>query len=115
MVSNNKYIKQERDKKRNTLCPSTLPRSLIAADKVPPVAIKSSIIKARSPAWTAPTCISIMSVPYSKEYSSEITSPDKTIKEKINLNLISKGLEDVWWGQCSQKREKMEGKQRLKF
>lgn len=56
-----------------------LPRSLIAAHKVPPVAMRSSITRARSPGSTAPTCISILSVPYSKEYSSEITFPDKKI------------------------------------
>lgn len=59
---------------------NTLPSSLIAAHKVPPVAMRSSITSARSPACTAPTCISIMSVPYSKEYSSEITSPAKPNK-----------------------------------
>lgn len=59
---------------------NTLPSRLIAAHKVPPVAMRSSITSARSPAWTAPTCISILSVPYSNEYSSEITSPAKTSK-----------------------------------
>lgn len=53
-----------------------LPSSLIAAHKVPPVAIRSSMTRIFSPGCTAPTCISILSVPYSREYSSEMTSPD---------------------------------------
>jgi len=54
---------------------TSLPSSLIAASNVPPVAIRSSMTKARSPGSTAPTCISILSFPYSNEYSSDITSP----------------------------------------
>lgn len=53
----------------------------MAAHKVPPVAIKSSITRARSPSCTAPTCISILSVPYSNEYSSDITAPEIITKK----------------------------------
>jgi hypothetical protein len=42
---------------------------------VPPVAIRSSTTRARSSGPTAPTCISMQSVPYSRAYFSDITSP----------------------------------------
>jgi len=58
------------------------PSKFIAAQSVPPVAIRSSTTKARSPGSTAPTCISRQSLPYSKMYSSEITSP--AIKARQN-------------------------------
>lgn len=50
----------------------------MAAPRVPPVAIRSSTTKARSPGSTAPVCIWRQSLPYSKTYSSEITSPAVT-------------------------------------
>jgi hypothetical protein len=70
-----------------------VPKSLIAADKVPPVATRSSITIARSPGSTAPTCISRQSVPYSSSYASAITSPAysafwNTIKIRFLLKLL---------------------------
>jgi len=65
----------------------------MAAHRVPPVAIKSSTTKARSPDLTAPTCISRQSLPYSRIYFSEITSPVNTtisinkIVNRENMNL----------------------------
>ncbi|KAJ0890685.1 hypothetical protein HanRHA438_Chr09g0426591 [Helianthus annuus] len=47
----------------------------MAAERVPPVATRSSTIKTLSPGCTAPTCISRQSVPYSSTYASDITSP----------------------------------------
>ena len=47
---------------------------LQAARAVPPVANKSSITRTLSPFFNASAWISIVSVPYSKEYSSLIVS-----------------------------------------
>eukprot|EP00246_Nothoceros_aenigmaticus_P013523 TRINITY_DN4712_c0_g1_i1.p1 TRINITY_DN4712_c0_g1~~TRINITY_DN4712_c0_g1_i1.p1 ORF type:complete len:134 (+),score=4.44 TRINITY_DN4712_c0_g1_i1:190-591(+) len=57
-----------------TLAP-TLLINFMDAPRVPPVAMRSSMMTTRSPAVTAPTCISILSLPYSKVYSSPMTSP----------------------------------------
>lgn len=70
-----KQGKKHRPKQKPNKMAADSPRSLIAADRVPPVATKSSITMARSPGWTAPTCSSKQSVPYSRTYFSEITSP----------------------------------------
>jgi hypothetical protein len=56
------------------------------------VAIRSSMTKALSPGRTAPTCISILSVPYSNEYSSEITSPEKRIETQPLRHQRSKAI-----------------------
>ena len=49
--------------------------NMMPAAIVPPVAIRSSTSSTRCPSFTAPTCISILSVPYSSLYSAEIVSP----------------------------------------
>jgi len=68
-------------------CKSKSPRSLIAADRVPPVATKSSIIITRSLDSTAPTCNSKQSVPYSRTYFSEITSPKHEASQRLGVNV----------------------------
>lgn len=74
----------------NKACICRSPRSIIAADRVPPVATKSSIIMTRSFCWTAPTCISKQSVPYSRTYFSEITSPEHEASQSLGMNVKTK-------------------------
>ena len=69
---------------RRKACKS--PRSLIAAERIPPVATKSPITMARSPGWTAPTCSSKQLVPYSRAYFSEITSPKHEACQSLRRN-----------------------------
>lgn len=52
-----------------------VPNKFMAAQSVPPVAIRSSTTMASSPGSTAPTCISRQSLPYSKSYSCLKTLP----------------------------------------
>lgn len=66
----------------------------MAAQRVPPVAIRSSTTKARSADSTAPTCISRQSLPYSKMYSSEITLPEQS--STIILGTMRKRIEEVY-------------------
>ncbi len=56
-----------------TSAPSRLTR-FRAAFAVPAVAMRSSMMSIRSPAFNASLCISILSVPYSRLYSSVSTS-----------------------------------------
>ena len=66
-----------------------VPRSLIAAQSVPPVATKSSMISTRSPGRSiAPTCISKQSVPYSRTYFSEITSPSMFSRADVSTCML---------------------------
>jgi hypothetical protein len=52
-----------------------IPMRCNPAAMVPPLAIRSSMRSTRCPALTAPTCISISSLPYSNEYFSPIVLP----------------------------------------
>lgn len=64
---------------------------LIAAESVPPVAARSSMIMTRSRGSTASTCISKQSCPYSSSYDSDMTFPIITVFSfSVSINNFKK-------------------------